>query len=616
MRKLIALSIAYLLIQTLFIGVPQIGGSSEAREAQVVDVILRAGANDSASWVLPLRNGVVPSKPPLYHWLSAGIALLFGRSDEFTLRLTSELCAAICLIAVGLTTISFARLSSSYHSKDHPTRAAITSFMILSLTYGFFQMAGQAMVDTTFVCCLWCALAAATYGADRLVIFRRQHVLHNQRLTLGVNRGSYIAFWSFLALAILSRGPIGLALPLALVGIALLCVVGFKGALLISLRPSIGWLALVVPLSWYVAAYGVGGEPFIERQLFFENVKRFSGGEFVNSEPWWFYLPSLLRISFPWWLLLLILAPRSLRAESSNFSYPDWPWRVRWLPTIVLLSGVFLLSLSSGKRHSYLIPLLPFIAIQLGVELSSIFERSGARLRAGLILLGSRLNALLIAISLALLLSVVVGYEFEVGLGSYLRDAIRVSLKPLVSRLALVMLVASVLASVKLRRSIFESYLSVWFLALILMSASVSSGLAIKGRLKGFSEMAQSWLATINEGESLAVFKHPFDEYFDPILYYVRRDVRILPLESASRECGSRVVYAAKKRWLDENQRHFRGDVVRVLTVREPVMALRSDDSRDLVYFRCFRGSLGRNRSRESESGNNFLRDAGFIFGE
>src|SRR5438067_12762768 len=46
----------------------------EAREGLVVREMLRTG-----DWILPLWNGsVVPSKPPLFHWLAAGAAALTG----------------------------------------------------------------------------------------------------------------------------------------------------------------------------------------------------------------------------------------------------------------------------------------------------------------------------------------------------------------------------------------------------------------------------------------------------------------------------------------------------------------------------------------------------------
>src|SRR2546422_3896770 len=58
----------------------------EAREGLVVREMLRTG-----DWILPLWNGsVMPSKPPLFHWLAAAAASLTGAGvTEHTLRAPS-----------------------------------------------------------------------------------------------------------------------------------------------------------------------------------------------------------------------------------------------------------------------------------------------------------------------------------------------------------------------------------------------------------------------------------------------------------------------------------------------------------------------------------------------
>src|SRR5437867_13445153 len=60
----------------------------EAREGLVVREMLHTG-----DWILPLWNGsVVPSKPPLFHWLAAAGAALTGAGvTEHTLRAPSIL---------------------------------------------------------------------------------------------------------------------------------------------------------------------------------------------------------------------------------------------------------------------------------------------------------------------------------------------------------------------------------------------------------------------------------------------------------------------------------------------------------------------------------------------
>ncbi len=63
----------------------------EPREATVVWEIYTTG-----EWILPLRNGhIIPSEPPLFHWLGALISLAWGTVNELTVRLPSALLAIV-----------------------------------------------------------------------------------------------------------------------------------------------------------------------------------------------------------------------------------------------------------------------------------------------------------------------------------------------------------------------------------------------------------------------------------------------------------------------------------------------------------------------------------------
>jgi 4-amino-4-deoxy-L-arabinose transferase-like glycosyltransferase len=568
--------LVYLVLQALFVGIPGISGSSEAREVQVVDVIVREG-----TWTLPLRNGIIPSKPPLYHWLAASLSLALGEVSEFTARFTSQLCAAAGLVVVSLVTFCFAAKTRSDQGHGHPRRAALLSIAILSLTYGFYQLGCQAMVDMTFTLCVWLALGALALSC-RCDASARSPVTELGR-TL---------FWLFCSVGVLARGPLALVLPVALAGVAGWCALGFTRTVRLFLRPSFGWFMVVIPVAWYYLAYLVGGEAFLERQLFFENIKRFSGGEFVNSESWWFYLPSVLRTTFPWGLVLLGVFVATV-ARPQTLSYPEAPRRIRWLPLILLGVGIGLLSLSSGKRHSYLLPLLPLVAIQLAVELSTMFERGGDRARARAVRVGRITEITLTTAAMLLLIALGIFGEFFATGSGYLSEAYA-ALPIAISRLSVLILGCALVAFVGMRRQLSSLYSCVWCLMLILMTGAVAVGAAVKAHLKGFEQISVAWLATAAETERLAVFKHPFDEYFDPILYYVHRPVTILPLEAVSKECTAGTVYAAKRAWLDAHEGLFKGQLVRVLTARERLAARKGDGSRDMVFFRC--GTFGNDR--------------------
>ena len=68
----------------------------EAREGLVVQGIVH-----NQQWILPFRNGEMPSKPPLFHWIAASAALILGESD-FVMRLPSAIGAGIMLVITFL----------------------------------------------------------------------------------------------------------------------------------------------------------------------------------------------------------------------------------------------------------------------------------------------------------------------------------------------------------------------------------------------------------------------------------------------------------------------------------------------------------------------------------
>lgn len=564
--KLILLGIVlYLGMQALVTGIPTIGGSSEAREAQVIGVIARDG-----TWVLPLRNGIIPSKPPLYHWSAACLSALVGGVSEFSVRFASQVAAVFVVLFVSLVAFRFAAITGPRLSRVHPRRSAVLAAGITSLTYGFYIMANQAMVDMTFTFCVWGALMSAALTAGS---------------SSPARLGARLGFFLFCALGVLARGPLGLLFPVFLVVVAGTLCVGLGKTLRELLRPSIAWLVFCIPLGWYYLAYNEGGEAFLQRQILFENLKRFSGGEHVNSESWWFYGPSFARTTFPWGLLLVVLGWKGGRSPRT-VSYPGPSWLVQWLPSLVCLAGIALLSLSSGKRHSYLLPLAPLVAVQLAVEFSRLFELGGDRIKVRCLLSGRRC----ITVNTAVVVSVLGVGAVLSGLDYADFPRIALAVPPLlqvIERFGLVLVAIVAFGSLSIRRSHDVVFLALWFQFASLLTLAVNAGTAVKAHLKGFDEMASVWLSTAQSGEELAVIKHPFDEYFDPMLFYARRPVRIISTESESFRCEERVVYVAKRQWLEERRESLQGVISQGMILRERLLAQADDSRRDVVLFRC-----------------------------
>jgi 4-amino-4-deoxy-L-arabinose transferase-like glycosyltransferase len=568
-RYLLSALALYSLVQLLFLGLAPIAGSTEAREAQVIDTIVREG-----EWILPLRNGIVPSKPPLYHWVGAAISSALGEVSEFTVRVPSHIAAVGILLLSGLAAFRIARFSQTVEGELHQERVALLAPAVLSLTYGFHQLASQAMVDMTFSFLLWGGLTAILWSDPEEWCVRHR-----------ISWQSRAIFWSMCALAVLARGPVGLALPIFLVGITGLYLGGLRSTVRELLRPSIGWLAFLLPCAWYYAAYLKGGEAFLARQLLFENVQRFVGGEKINTEAWWFYLPSLLRTTAPWSALMAVGVLRYL-STARGLSYPGGFKRWTVAPTVALLAGVVLFSLASGKRHSYMLPLEPFVAIQCAVLFSSFIERRGLKTRRRLWEMAQTLEGLVACLLVILLTGVGIAHTVDWG-HHPLEEIVKFDAAPLTFRAGLVVLFTLGAISLLKRGESRVPYGRVWCLAVILLTLSVCGGNGVKGTMKGWTFMTEQLLLSAQGGKRIAVIKDPFDEYFDPIFFYARRPITILSADKGIEWCSTGTVYLARRSWLTASTSRIPGKIRVVTTLRELKRAFEGGKGEDLEVFTC-----------------------------
>ena len=283
---------AFLLIVAVYF-TPHVWRHDEAREALVIEDIV-----ENHHWLLPVRNYELPSKPILYHWISAGVATVLGISD-FTVRSPSVLGA---LVMVWLTY----RLGTFTGERKLPWLAVI----VLGTTYEFWDSGTEARVDMLFAALIGGALMSW------YVWYRTGAELARATVYLSI------------ALATLTKGPAGAALPILVIGSFLL--LERNGTRLLKFI-SWYWLtsAAALVVGWYFAAYYLGREDFFHKQIVFENVERFFGsGDFhthkhLFSQAHWFVTQL-----FPWSLVLLLTFWRRLCGEPvdsfKRFLYCWW----------------------------------------------------------------------------------------------------------------------------------------------------------------------------------------------------------------------------------------------------------------------------------------------------
>lgn len=571
-RYLLTALILYSLAQLVFIGLAPIAGSTEAREAQVVDTIVRDGA-----WILPLRNGIVPSKPPLFHWIGAGISTIFNEVSEFTVRLPSHIAAVGILLLTGLAAWRAAQFSQTVEGELHQERVALIAPALLAITYGFHQLASQAMVDMTFSLCVWGAIASLLWSDPK-------EWRTDQRIS-SLNRA---LFWTMCAMAVVARGPVGVALPIFLVGITGCYLAGLRATLREGVRPSVGWLAFLIPCAWYYAAYLKGGEPFLAKQLLFENVQRLVGGERINTEAWWFYIPSILRTTAPWGALMFV-AVITYASRSRNLSYLGGFKRWSLAPTVALGAGIILFSLSSGKRHSYMLPLQPFIPIQCALLFSMFLERRGPSARERLWRMAFRAEGILSCLIVILIVGAGIGHQVDWG-HHPIEEIVKFACAPFTFRAGLVSLVSLGGIALIKRRDTPLLYGRLWFLLVLIMTMCVAAGNLIKGTMKSWPIMTEQLLLTVRPGQKIAVIKDTFDEYFDPIFFYARRPITILSATEGIERCDPHTVYVAKRSWLKKKPELVPEYVTILTTLQVLQRAFEGAKGEDLDVFTCARG--------------------------
>ena len=312
----------------------------EGREALVVKAMLQ-----QRNYILPLRNNrEIPSKPPLYHWLSVICTKALGQPSEFAIRLPSALSAALGLAVF----FSFISSISSY-------RYAALSALILATNLEWMRNAVHARVDMCFSLFICCTLYALYPPLTQWKTYR-----------------SFNASWFYIAglssaLAVLTKGPAGLIVPAIIAAAyAFAYETPLKSAVKqFPIRQALTAFIVALFLAgvWYFAAYMQHGSAFLETQLWRENISRIIPlGINKHGHQKAFYSPFIhLAAGFmPWSLFFPVLAVwlykkfnKKLNNNAANFRLYCQIWGIAFLLVVLL---------SESKRMVYLLPVYPALS--------------------------------------------------------------------------------------------------------------------------------------------------------------------------------------------------------------------------------------------------------------
>ena len=315
-----------------FLGLTDFYSKGEPREAVVAYTMVEHG-----NWILPINNGGdIPYKPPFFHWCIALFSLFQGHVSEFTSRLPS----ALALVAMSVGGFVF------FAKRKNANMALLAT--LLSLTAFEVHRAGincrVDMVNTAFM-----------VGA-LFLMFRWWE------------RGKHTMPWlAILCMsgATLTKGPVGMLLPCAVMGVFMLTQRESLWSTVWRLGLT-ALLSLVLPLCWYYAAYLQGGDEFL-RLVKEENIDRLLGKMAYESHenPFWYNFLTLITGWLPYTLLFvfsLFVLPWK-RFSKSGFMQSvrrAEPMQVFvWLAFGIIL---FFYCIPKSKRSVYLLPCYPFMA--------------------------------------------------------------------------------------------------------------------------------------------------------------------------------------------------------------------------------------------------------------
>ena len=289
---------------------------------------------EQASWITPTLGGAPRfAKPALVYWLTAGAYTVLGVSEA-----AARLPSAVAALLLVLVQYAFARWA---FGRDVAWRAGL----VLLLSVEYVAVARMALTDATLA--LWTTLAAYAFlrgwwGAPP--------------------RGRWYALaWVAAGLAALTKGPVGLLVPLSGV-VAYLAIAGGLRQAWREAWPLRGLaLLLLVALPWYVAMFWLHGWDYAARARG-ETLGRVLRPVTGPGGTALFYLPVLLVGFFPWSAFL----PDAVRAGLRQARARARQSRREAMPVFAaawLVSGLVLFSLAQTRLPHYVLPLFPAAAL-------------------------------------------------------------------------------------------------------------------------------------------------------------------------------------------------------------------------------------------------------------
>jgi 4-amino-4-deoxy-L-arabinose transferase-like glycosyltransferase len=326
--------------------------TDEGRYAEMAREMVASG-----DWITPRLNGIKYfEKPPLQNWVNAFTFELFGLG-EWQARLWTGLCG---LLGIGLV----------YYAgrKVFDARTGWTAALVLASSFFWAALGHVNTLDMGLSGMMTITLAG-------LLLAQRPDAASASR------RNWMLVCWAGMALAVLSKGLIGVVLPGAV--LVLYTIWSRDWALWKRLHLLAGVAVfLLITAPWFVAVSMRNAE-FAHFFFIHEHLQRFTSKVHNRAGPWYYFIPILAGGMAPWLGVLVQSLWRAARpmhgvkaaagedgqhhVEPHSSDHTDRNLQNRFQPDRLLLVWAafifFFFSISGSKLPSYILPVFPALAL-------------------------------------------------------------------------------------------------------------------------------------------------------------------------------------------------------------------------------------------------------------
>lgn len=461
-------------------------------------------------WITPYWNEATRfDKPPLIYWLMAIAMQIFG-VNEWSARLPSAL-SAIALVIILVYTLRYYGINPSDSGTENQYQLWLTAGVggVIALLNPAWIAWGRTAVSDM--------LLASNIGLALLTFFIAYERPGNKS-----QQYWYYACAVFIALAVLTKGPVGLILPVLVISSFLIYVGQWRPVLkeMPLITGSLIFLAIALP--WFILVTLANGQAYIDTFFGHHNVQRFTSVVSEHDGPFFYYIPVIFIALLPWSVYLPGAIAQVKFWQRKYWQRLDRTKHFGLFAFFWLIGIVLFFSIAVTKLPSYLLPAIPASVILISLYLRSMIVSENPLNNRGFLISAGVNIIVLIGLAIAALISPQLVGKDTPNLKIWLADS-HYPLKAMIIWLIASGIVLFCLLQKQRRKWLWLGNFTGFFLFIILIALPVSK-LVDKDRQIPIKQLSLMVLQVQQTGEELIAvgFLKP------SIVFYSQRPVRFI----------------------------------------------------------------------------------------